>query len=57
MKYFFFQKTSCHLLVETGLYKEALDLSVSLEMWDDVIMCYTRLGRKEKVSTKKNMEY
>ena len=37
------------MLLSMGLTKEALDKSLALEMWDDVIVCYTKLGRREKV--------
>lgn len=37
------------LRVDTGLIKAALDLYFELNLWQDVIFCYTLLGMKYKV--------
>ena len=42
------------MLIGMGLTKEALDVSLKLEMWDDVIVCYSKLGRREKVTMYSN---
>lgn len=36
------------LLVSLGVYKSALDYYLRLESWNDVILCYRQLGRKDK---------
>lgn len=38
------------LMISLGLVKSALDLYLSIERWESVIMCYTILELKHKVS-------
>ncbi|XP_054164779.1 tetratricopeptide repeat protein 27-like [Oppia nitens] len=37
-----------NILVSLGVYKSALDIYLRLNLWDDVIDCYQRIGRRDK---------
>ena len=39
------------MLLSLGLTGEALDIFEKLEMWEDAIACYQRMGKIEKVQT------
>ncbi|CAG2184093.1 unnamed protein product, partial [Oppiella nova] len=37
-----------NILVSLGVNKSALDIYLRLNLWDDVIDCYQRIGRRDK---------
>lgn len=56
-KIFFEQKHLADLLLDLGATGAALDLFERLELWEDAIKCYQRLGKMEKVNLHKiNLE-
>lgn len=46
-----FKQHLANLMLNIGMIKGALDLYLSLSLWEDVIVCYTILEMKHKVST------
>lgn len=44
-----FKQTLADQKLNLGLVKGALDLYLSLHLWEDVVLCYTILGLKHKV--------
>ncbi|XP_005106465.2 tetratricopeptide repeat protein 27-like [Aplysia californica] len=45
------QKDLATILLSLGLTGEALDVFEKLEMWEDAISCYQRMGKMEKAET------
>ena len=44
-----FKELLANLMLNIGMVKGALDLYLSLSLWEDVIVCYTILEMKHKV--------
>jgi tetratricopeptide (TPR) repeat protein len=42
------QETLGFLLLQNGLVKEAVNIFTALELWEDVVECYQRIGQKVK---------
>lgn len=46
----FYKQHLANLMLNLGMIKAALDLYLNLSLWEDVIVCYTILEMKHKVS-------